>query len=51
MHCLFIAGMLDEVMGIVKIKVALVGIYRKLLCGLCCVYMVWYEHVWGIFVA
>ena len=38
-HFLFIAGMLDDLMGIVKIKVALVGIYRLVLCCCCCVYI------------
>jgi hypothetical protein len=42
--------MLDDLMGIEKIKVALVGIYRKVQHGCCCVYMVWHEHVYGIFV-
>jgi hypothetical protein len=37
--------MLDEVMGIEKIKVALVGIYRKLQYGLCRLYKSWYEYV------
>ena len=49
-HFLFIAGMLDDLMGVVKIKVALVGIYRFVLHGCCCVYIVWHEHVYGIFV-
>ena len=44
-------GMLDGVMWNEKIKVALVGIYRKLQHGLCNLYKIRYKHVYSIFIS